>query len=341
MKATTARAKWIARATREASNLPHFPFSDSESSRRAADEAKKKKLEAKAMGGEKSKLLPKVAAFARSPALGGHTLEDHAVQRRGGKSTDEKSGPARSITVKAWRCTLCRLTSTKWHSFAPARCPGSAASKWADKAVTAADNAQTTGAGHQRMISGDVVWCRTCGCYADALARGLATACRGKPDGNNSGGRVAQLKLLRAGRHPLTREMLPQAIDEEGGCMAYDRSVKVGAEGLEARRIGRMPTSAEQRAYPNAESSSYAGPSDAAAKMRARLERVRAKQRAAEATAKKLQVPVMSMRRLRGKQTTTQKSPLGEQSTVKSEDERWEDRFRGQVECSVCHSTTF
>ena len=133
------------------------------------------------------------------------------------------------------------------------------------------------------MISGDVVWCRVCGCYADALARGLATACRGKPDGNNTGGRVAQLKLLRAGRHPLTRELLPQAIDEEGGCMAYDRSIKVGAEAMEARRIGRVPLPAEQRAYPSADASSYTGPSDAAAKMRARLERVRAKQRAAEA----------------------------------------------------------
>ena len=177
------------------------------------------------------------------------------------------------------------------------------------------------------MISGDVVWCRTCGCYADAMARGLATACRGKPDGSNSGGRVAQLKLLRAGRHPLTKERLPQAIDEEGGCMVYDRLIKVGAESLEARRIGRSTTTAEQRTYPSADSSSYTGPSDAAAKMRARLERVRAKQRAVEVDAKKLQVPVLSMRRLRGKQ-----------STRKLEDGSWEDHFRGQVECSVCYS---
>ena len=175
MKTTTARAKWIARATREANNLPRFPFSDSESSRKAAEEAKKKKLRATAEGGGKSKPVPTVAAFARSPALGGRSLEDHSVQRR-------------NVAVKAWRCTLCRLASTKWHSFAPPRCSGSAASRWADKAVIAAENAQTTGAGHQRMISGDVVWCRTCGCYADAMARGLATACRGKPDGSISVG---------------------------------------------------------------------------------------------------------------------------------------------------------
>ena len=86
--------------------------------------------------------------------------------------------------------------------------------------------------------------------------------------------------------------------------MVYDRLIKVGAESLEARRIGRSTTTAEQRTYPSADSSSYTGASDAAAKMRARLERVRAKQRAVEVDAKKLQVPVLSMRRLRGKQST-------------------------------------
>ena len=173
------------------------------------------------------------------------------------------------------------------------------------------------------MISGDVVWCRTCGCYADAMARGLATACRGKPDGSNTGGRFAQLKLLRAGHHPLTKELLPQAIDEEGGCMVYDRLVKVGAERLEARRGGKSTITVGQRTYPNADSSSYTGASDAAAKMRARLERVRDKQRAVEVDAKKLQAPALVMRRLRGKQSTSRS---------------WEDHFRGQIERIACYS---
>jgi hypothetical protein len=285
MEMTTARAKWVARATREANNLPQFPFSDSESSRKAAEEARKKKLSAKAEGAADSRPVLKVVAFARSPALGGHALMDHSVLMR---AKDGSEGKKKVVTVKAWRCTLCRLTSTKWSSFAPARCTGSAASRWANKAVVAAENEQATGAGHQRVIACDVVWCRTCGCYADAMARGLATACRGKPDGSNSGGRVAQLKLLRAGRHPLTKELLPQAIDEEGGCMVYDRLAKVGAEQMEARRGGGVTTTMGQRAYPSAESSSYSGASDAATKMRARLERVRTKQREVEADARKL-----------------------------------------------------
>ena len=98
---------------------------------------------------------------------------------------------------------------------------------------------------------------------------------------------------------------------------------------MEARRIGRSTTTAELRAYPSADSSSYTGPSGAAAKMRARLVKVCAKQRAAEAAAKKLQLPVLGMRRLRGKQ-----------SMIKSEEGSFDDHLRGQVECSVCYSTT-
>ena len=96
--------------------------------------------------------------------------------------------------------------------------------------------------------------------------------------------------------------------------MVYDRLAKVGAERMEARRGGSVTTTAGQRAYPSAESSSYTGASDAATKMRARLERVRTKQ---------LQVPVPVRRRLRGKQGTNGGR---------------EDHFRGQVECSVCYS---
>ena len=105
--------------------------------------------------------------------------------------------------------------------------------------MAAAEKDRATGRGHHRIISGDVLWCRVCGCYADAMARGLATACKGKPPTANSGGRLAQLKLLRAGRHPLTRERLPPAIDELGQCLLYDRGVAIEDNLLVARRSGR------------------------------------------------------------------------------------------------------
>ena len=218
-----ARARWIARATLEATNMQSFPFADSESSRKAAEEAKKKRRDGIADGSIVP--LPRgrnPLTVARPPSLGGHLLEQVA---RAGKP--------------AVTCSLCRTTSTKVRSFAAARCQGSAADKWARRAVAAAEKDSATGRGHHRILSGDVLWCRVCGCYADAMARGLATACKGKPPTANSGGRLAQLKLLRAGRHPLTRERLPPAIDELGQCLLYDRGVAIEDDLLVARRSGR------------------------------------------------------------------------------------------------------
>ena len=105
MADTTSRAKWIARATKEANNQPEYPFSDSESSRRAAEEAKKKRARDIVDGTILAKTKGrKTTSSARPPALGGHTLDEHV---RGGKW--------------AWRCTLCRQISAAWNSFALAR----------------------------------------------------------------------------------------------------------------------------------------------------------------------------------------------------------------------------
>ena len=162
---------WIARATEEANNLPRFPFSDSEASRKAVDEAKKiKDRNKKSKEGKLPKNTCRKMVVARPPSLGGHTMDTHT---RGGK--------------EAWRCLLCRLSSTSWKDFAPARCPGSAAARWSSRVVIAADKGEVTGSGHTRMISGDVVWCRNCGCYADAMARGLTAPCKGRPTGTNTG----------------------------------------------------------------------------------------------------------------------------------------------------------
>ena len=299
---TMARAKWIARATYEANNLPAYPFSDSESSRKAAEEAKKKRARDIADGIIPPKAAKtkgkKTTASARPPALGGHTLEEHS------RSSE-----------RAWRCTLCRQVSAAWNSFAPARCPGSAAVKWASKAVTAADKEANTGPGHQRVISGDIVWCRSCGCFADAMARGLAGPCRGKPGSANSGGRFAQLRRLRSGRHPVSRELLPPAIDEEGKCMLYDRTVGVTDLQLQAKRGGKLATG--PLACPTATASSYTSGTSAAEKMRQRPERVRVKERkTTNVSAVDPAGPVL--RRLRGKQrsSTRRQVVIGDDSAV-------------------------
>ena len=72
---TKQRAMWVARVAVEANNLPYYPFSDSESSRMAADEAKR--LKAKEKAREELTDMPtdmKKMVVARPPTLGGHSI---------------------------------------------------------------------------------------------------------------------------------------------------------------------------------------------------------------------------------------------------------------------------
>ena len=78
-----------------------------------------------------------------------------------------------------------------------------------------ADNGVNDGGGHARMLSGDVIWCGTCGAYADLRVSGLTEACTGKHTGPwRGGGKRGQLSSLRKNRHPKNRSQLPPAISE-------------------------------------------------------------------------------------------------------------------------------
>ena len=133
-----------------------------------------------------------------------------------------------------WRCTTCRARSLQWEKLAPMTCTGSMVGKWALMAVRAAENEQVVGAGHRRALSGEVVWCRACGCYSDSRVRGLTEHCRGKPEGKSGGGRAGQLLYLRNNIHPRTRKPLPAPVDEHG----RDLGGKHGYTELD-RRINR------------------------------------------------------------------------------------------------------
>ena len=59
------------------------------------------------------------------------------------------------------------------------------------------------------------MWCIVCGAYAETRAKGLTAVCHGEFTGVwKGGGRLAQLKSLKAGLHPKTRQKLPPAIPE-------------------------------------------------------------------------------------------------------------------------------
>ena len=61
------------------------------------------------------------------------------------------------------------------------KCNGSVAKKWEELAAIAAAKAINDTDGHTRVYSGEVVWCSTCGSYADKKAHGMQTVCKGAP----------------------------------------------------------------------------------------------------------------------------------------------------------------
>ncbi|HUU60977.1 MAG TPA: reverse transcriptase domain-containing protein, partial [Acidimicrobiia bacterium] len=181
----THTAMWLARATFAANNHEDPPHRDAEVSR------------AKAIERNNASVGParrrRAAQEARPPALGGHTL----VQTDGGMA-----------------CRVCRHQSARGHRFAAERCPGSRATLWAALAQRAADVDRIDGGGHRRMLSGDLLWCNTCGAYAGgSKAVGLAAPCPGAPPKEN-GGRYAQLRKLQRGIHPRDGARLVEAIPE-------------------------------------------------------------------------------------------------------------------------------
>jgi len=75
--------------------------------------------------------------------------------------------------------------------------------------------------GHALVSSGDLIWCKTCGSYAEmkAHSRGIGGACRGPPSRKGPadyGGMWGQLQKLRDGRHPKTGVALPAPVECDG-----------------------------------------------------------------------------------------------------------------------------
>ena len=86
------------------------------------------------------------ASRVRPPQLGGHSL-----QLRG----------------SVWQCSECRMSSSTREVIECMRCTASSTARWAARATLDAKHGSADGGGHQRFLSGDVLWCRRCGCYAD------------------------------------------------------------------------------------------------------------------------------------------------------------------------------
>ena len=77
--------------------------------------------------------------------------------------------------------------------------------------------------GHTLYKSGNLVWCGTCGAFAETRANRLQKYCVPPPEQYGSGGVRSQLNRLRAGLHPVTRCRLPLTTWADGSAVAGTR----------------------------------------------------------------------------------------------------------------------
>ena len=183
-------AKWIGVATWHANHSSGKPGRDTGASRQLAVEAAKAAKARAAYTPANSKV--------KSKAQGGHDL----IQ-----------------LGSIWRCSVCKEWSASRAKMETKRCKGSISRRWKGKAavsiVEQCEPAVQASMVHRIWYSGDIIWCSVCGCYGEHKARGLTKVCQGKFEGNwKGGGRVGQLKKLKANLHPKTGLPLPRALTE-------------------------------------------------------------------------------------------------------------------------------
>jgi hypothetical protein len=258
------------------------PHRDSQACRAVADEAKKLRRLGQALKPKRTQLRH---SEPRPATLGGHVL---------------------AHTDGGWRCTVCkRRTNTQcWkdvNRFLLARCEGSAAIRWAEQAAKAADLGTKDGGGHRRMLNTlqdgrTVLWCITCGQYAAARGIGLAQPCKGKPVRGRQW-RWGSLNKLLEGKYPYNGERFTDPPSAEDPGVAPPVSTGI-YEALDLSR--RRKTSNRVRMAPGLRPSPITVPghhgaakalpsngSDsktASEKMAERLQRIRAKEKAATLT---------------------------------------------------------
>jgi hypothetical protein len=220
METVENRAKWIGVATHAANNHLSFPYRDSEAAQWRANAARRARNNAKAGIDGRRRKRPKQSEVAADE--GGHVL-------------------AMVASGKGWFCTVCRMRTRTRKRLAITKCSKAGTKTWLkaepDKVVSGT-GIQEWGSGrggerqHRLARSGTIVWCSTCGCFAETRANGLIGSCSGPPPrSQGSSGRRSQLNRLNANLHPVTCTGIPPAkrIDGTG----------IMGDGTYRRRLGR------------------------------------------------------------------------------------------------------
>ena len=194
------RAKWIGMVNHHANNTDVYPYSDSEAARWKAVAAQRKKEEAKRGIDGRRRRGNRKEEKAVLPENGGHTVVQVA-------------------TGRGWVCSVCRTRAAKKGRLISKHCKGNTVKSWASGEGGGVGGARggSEGRGHQLRKSGMILWCNTCGAFAESRADRLRTGCLGAPPRQHgSGGVRCQLNRLRAGRHPVTNQQLPAATHVDG-----------------------------------------------------------------------------------------------------------------------------
>ena len=99
------------------------------------------------------------------------------------------------------------------------KCKGAVAKKWENLAAAAAAAAKKDTDGHTRVYSGEVVWCSTCGAYADKEVHGMQALCKGAPIKEEVDGKYSmwgQLRKLMGRIHPKIGEAMEEHRNQDG-----------------------------------------------------------------------------------------------------------------------------
>ena len=181
-KAGMQWARWIGRATWQASSRPGTIRRDTQATRR------------KRKGGKK--------------------LHGKVVKMR-------EEDPHDNIEMIAkkngwWCCIRCRMKSRSRRRIMRHRCGGEAKDRWA--ALAREKGIPQEGGEHRRVVSGRFIWCHRCGAYADGVARGLAGQCPGAASRKPGAAKYKQFYYLTRGLSPnKPHEQLPRPILEFPG----------------------------------------------------------------------------------------------------------------------------
>lgn len=180
-------AKWIGRAVNLACNVEAFPFKDNEASRMRANAAKTNRDKQRQQKKDRK------------------TQESEAVEHLSGRHGPQKVMHVSGIR-SGWRCMVCRRMSSTKAKLELQHCRGPVARKWEALAANVAVVAKKQGDGHTRVHSGEVIWCSTCGAYADKKAH----------KGVHYGGMCGQLRKLMRKIHPETGELMQEHCNTDG-----------------------------------------------------------------------------------------------------------------------------